>query len=131
MTEVKVVEIEIVEKELDWSPVENDKIIGHLDKLKLSLSKIDGVESYKNNGKIPYVGFRTRKNRGILFVYLSKRGARVACAVVKFEGEKVKGSFEKEMVYKVTEEGFLKDGERVKLKTLVDITKKYKQDRGW
>ncbi len=76
----KRVEEEIVEKEeWDWSPLENEKVIGHLEKLKLSLLKISGVESYKNSGKIPYVGYRTRKNRGILFIYLSKWGARVSC----------------------------------------------------
>ena len=56
------------EEEFDWSPLENPKILTHLDKLGSALVGIK-LEVYQNPGKSAYVGFRAGPMKGICFIY--------------------------------------------------------------
>lgn len=119
------------EEEFDWSPLENPKILTHLDKLGSALVGIK-LEAYRNSGKSDYIGFRISKMRGVCFIYTSVNGARVSCGeTITDESGKTKGSFPKDLIFRVGEDGITRDGEKVKTSEIIAQVKRYVKERGW
>ena len=133
---VPEVEVEPVadeeEGKISWVPLANPKISGVLDHLAESLLKIKGTELYRNSGKSDYYGLRMGNMKGVAFIYLTKKSARVSCGeAIAGENGKTKSSFPKHLIFKATESGFTQDGERIQLKKIVAKVRGYKRDRNW
>lgn len=124
-------EAEMEEEKIDWAPLENDKIEGVLDHLAESLLKIKGVEMYRNPGKSDYFGFRTKKSRGVAFLYLSAKSARLSLGEVERVNGRMRGSFPKHLIFRVEEGGLVRDGEKTKTAQIVKHVRGYIKDRSW
>ena len=132
---VPEVEVETVAEEeegkIDWAPLENLKISGVLDHLSQALLKIKGIEMYRNPGKSDYFGFRTKKGRGVAFLYLTKKSARLSLGEAERVNGRTRGTFPKHLIWKCTETGLTRDGEKIKTAQIVKHIRGYIKDRSW
>ena len=119
-------------EKINWAPLENTKIQGVLDLLVESLLKIKGIESYRNPGKSDYLGFRRGNMKGVAFIHLSEKRARVSIGeAVPGKNGRVKGQFPKHLTFKATESGFTWGDKKIKVSQIVKRAREYIKARGW
>ena len=119
--EVKIV----AEVEADFLPLENEKVLVHVQKFHDAVLKIRGADFYRNAGKASYINYFVGKRKSIVGLHFAKTKARITMHTT--DGKKAMG----DLSYNITEDGFFQDGERVILKELIRLIKKYRSDRGW
>lgn len=119
------------ETDFDFSPMENKKILERLNSLAKNLSKIG--EYYRNPGKTAYCAWRCGNMKGIGFIFLSPKIAKISVGkATRNDNGKIKGEFPKEMYHKITEDGIVdRDGGSITQKEIISQVREYKKVRGW
>lgn len=105
-----------VEGEIDWSPLEAEKIITQLNLLAKNLSKFKKLELHRNPGKTDYFCWRAAPRKGAVFAYLNSKSARIGIG---------------KEIYKVKEDGFYQKDERIAVKAIVSEARRFIKDKGW
>jgi len=116
--------IDVVKEKIDWSPLEDDKVVATLDKIHSGI--LSFIDADHNMNKSSQFCWKPKGiKRLIANVDLSKTGAKML--VYKANGKKSVSTR-----YKISDEGiFDPNGERIKPSALLKKIKAWVKAKGW